>query len=259
MGYCFFDDSVHDRGGFILGAFVHFTDDPTPRVADELVRHGFEPGRDEFKSGSVFRGDLTRRDLRERLWEALDESRIGFVVVPRTARKELGREALLGLRKILQANRFSEDKQIVYFDQGLFRNPEIGLATAQSIAMPSEIDLRFEQDSKTVLGLQLSDLAAHAAATMLLAELGVVKKVVKVGSDSGYDADTEVDLEFELFARVRYNVFRGPKLSVEESGKGEPHWADVRSYGLHIAENCSEVLRRAADSRLGMIYLGCIH
>ena len=41
--------------------------------------------------------------------------------------------------------------------------------------------------SEMAIFRQLADLVAHTCAVMLLAELGLVKKTVKAGENSGYD------------------------------------------------------------------------
>jgi hypothetical protein len=52
MGYFYFDESIHPREGFILGSFVGSPCDESAQVERALAETGFQPGVDEFKSGS---------------------------------------------------------------------------------------------------------------------------------------------------------------------------------------------------------------
>jgi hypothetical protein len=51
MGYFYFDESIHQRGDFILGAWVYSNDDLSPQVLHAIEVTGLIPGVDEFKSG----------------------------------------------------------------------------------------------------------------------------------------------------------------------------------------------------------------
>jgi hypothetical protein len=92
---------------------------------------------------------------------------------------------------------------------------------------------------------------------MLLGTLGLLPKLVKAGPNSGYDPDLVVELDFELWASVRYQFFNGGLPTKVESN--EAMVVNVEPYGLHIAESCSPKLREAALARFGEQYWGCIH
>jgi hypothetical protein len=87
--------------------------------------------------------------------------------------------------------------------------------------------------------------------------LGLLAKTVKAGENSGYDPDLDVGLDFELFASLRYHFFSA--MQSTDSTSKDFFWIDVESRGLHVAQDCSEDLRRAALSRFGRMYIGCIH
>jgi hypothetical protein len=92
---------------------------------------------------------------------------------------------------------------------------------------------------------------------MLLDQLGLLHKMVKAGPNSGYAPDLDIELGFELWASVRYQLFNGGLPNNIQSN--EDMIVDVARYGLHIAETCSPKLRDAALARFGTQYLGCIH
>ncbi|WP_150123965.1 hypothetical protein [Methyloversatilis sp. RAC08] len=104
MGHFYFDETIQERGGFIIGAFVYSTNDVTPEVYSAIEKVGLRPGVDEFKSGTRMDRSPKQAELRSRLMEILSNTRVGIVVVPTTERALLGHHALLGLRKILSAN-----------------------------------------------------------------------------------------------------------------------------------------------------------
>ena len=83
--------------------------------------------------------------------------------------------------------------------------------------------------------------------------------MVKVGSDSGYDPNTETELEFKLWAGLRYNFFAAAPPPYNTWKSQLDFKVDVESRGLHISDHCEEAVRDAALSRFGSMYLGCIH
>src|SRR5438105_15734970 len=116
----YFDESIHPRGEFVLGAYV-FGPDPTDRVNAALAAVGLDPDGDEFKSSSKMsehpEQQLLRRELRNILHETY---RYAVIVVPDHERRSLGKEALFGLATICQANSLNQQREPVYFDEGIF-------------------------------------------------------------------------------------------------------------------------------------------
>jgi hypothetical protein len=188
-----------------------------------------------------------------------DHCRIGIVIAPEVSRPILGNEALLGLNRILTTNRFQSSSHEVFFDEGIFTNFATGELAASQICPGQDCRFHFEQNSISVMGLQVADLIAHTCATMLLAQLGLIKKMVKAGDDSGYDPKMDVELEFELWAGLRYNFFAAAPPPVDTWKSQLDFQVDVESRGLHIADSCDTKIRDAALARFGSMYLGCIH
>src|SRR5262245_51007872 len=111
---------------------------------------------------------------------------------------------------------------------------------SRNIGLDQYCDVRAEQNSRVVGGLQLADLVAHTTGVMLLETLGFIRKQVKAG------------------AGLRYRFFHaGPVDQQEDLYQGA--LMDVGPDGLYISEACSAELRAAAMHRFGQCYLGCIH
>jgi len=200
-----------------------------------------------------------QREARELLLPILQKARIGAIVTSLQERSTLGTQVLAGVAKMLVANGL------------LDRNPRVCLDTGIPCSMPAietflrmtmnKCELLVEQDSRTVLGIQLADLAAHLAGSMLLDALGILKKTVKAGANDGYGTNQELDVGFALWASVRRSFFRAPQ-PFPDPVSGDPIGNlefDVANYGLYMSEGCPDPVRRAALDRFGKFYLGCIH
>jgi hypothetical protein len=258
MGHFYFDESIHDRGGFIVGAYV-YGPDADAQVTAAIDRVGLRPGLDEFKSSSRMDRHPEQVALRDELRKILVEYRLAVLVTPSADRAALGEEALRGLDQIAQANNLVGGPRLVAaLDEGVFDPVGRAAELSAEIGLDRYCEIRPEQDSRAVKGLQLADLVAHTAATMLLETLGLVRKHVKAGSDSGYEEDLELELGFELWAGLRYQFLHsGPADQQEEAYQGA--LMEVGPCGLRISAACSADLRAAALDRFGQCYLGCIH
>ena len=150
MNFFYFDESIQERAGFMIGTFVHSETDLTPAVFEAIAAAGLAPGADEFKSGMRMDGCREYAAARESLRELLRGRRIGLVVVPADCRADLGAEALTGLEKIIRANGLTASAHNVYFDQGInISSNAIALFRAR-VAVPCTFFLN--QDSKAVGG-----------------------------------------------------------------------------------------------------------
>jgi hypothetical protein len=256
MGFFYFDESIHERAGFILGAYVYSAEDISPLVNDCLISLGLRPGEDEFKSSSLMIEDERQRKLRDMLKQLLKNVKIGLVVVPSMEREDLGVEALRGLKKISDANGLTSQHQEVYFDEGIiFKNQ---IETIRDFDLDTFCSLFFDKDSRKIGGLQLADLVAHTLSVMLLETLGFVKKTVKVGHNSGYDPDLDVELGFELWASIRYSFFTQDKIDLE-ADPIEGITLETKPYAVHTSSSCTSALCEAVQERFGTMYIGCIH
>lgn len=257
MGFFYVDESIQQRAGFIVGAFVYSDTDLTPAVFERIASVGLRPGVDEFKSGMRMDRHPEHGAAREALRSLLQGTRVGLAVVPADRRDDLGIEALLGLEKIIRANELTAAGHHVYFDQGITVRPDRADTFVRRVGVHCEILLN--QDSRLVGGVQVADLAAHSMGVMLLESLGILKKTVKAGENSGYDPDLDIELGFELWASLRYAFFKAPQPIPGPVDPLGDLMFDVANYGLHVASSCSETLQSAALKRFGECYLGCIH
>ena len=166
MGFFYFDESIQDKGGFVIGAFVYSETDLTPVVFDALAAAGLKPGIDEYKSGTRMVARPEQVETRWRLRALLMNVRAGIVVAPLADRRLFGNKALTALKKILMANSLTENPHQVFFDKG------IAIASLSEKAFSKGIgalcELNMDQDSPKIGGIQLADLAAHYMGVMLL-------------------------------------------------------------------------------------------
>ena len=259
MGFFYFDESVHPKAEFAVGAFVYAEFSLDKLVTEAITESGLIPLVDEFKSGSRMDLNPSQAKLRDRLKEIVHNStRIGLSVTPDSPRNQIGPEAIKCLVKILSTNQFDTGEHEAFVDQGLFNDSE-SRENRQVAVGGSECHMNFEQDSRKVPGIQVADLVAHTAAMMLLAQMGLLRKMVKAGENSGYDPQSELELEFELWASLRYSFFAAAPPPVSTWKSQLDFCVDVQSRGLHIADSCEPLLKKAALDRFGSMYLGCIH
>ena len=171
--------------------------------------------------------------------------------------KNIGPAALKLLSKALDHPQLAKRQHQVFFDEGLFRSAKAAAALADDIGFAS-CEFHFEQDSRTILGIQLADVAAHTCSTMLLETLGHATKkiVINEPGDTVYH-DMEIELGFEMWAGIRYAF-----LCQNKAGSGADFDfanVDVYPWGLFIDASVSEQIATAAMERFGENYLGCIH
>ena len=79
MGFFYFDESIQQRAGFMIGAFVYSDTDLTTAVFEGIAAARLRPGVDEFKSGMRMDGRPEHAAARESLRELLQRTRVGLV------------------------------------------------------------------------------------------------------------------------------------------------------------------------------------
>jgi hypothetical protein len=83
MGFFYFDESVHSKAHFVLGAFAYSETSLEDPVAVALSDAGLKPFIDEFKSGSLMTKHPEQARARDLLWPVIVEHcRIGVVISP---------------------------------------------------------------------------------------------------------------------------------------------------------------------------------
>lgn len=255
MAFLFFDDSKHHSWGFSVGAFAICEHDPTNELRSIIGRHGFDPEHYEFKSSSPMKGKPKQQVVRNELRSFIQRNcEIAICVVD--GDKRLGPAGVKLLEKMLQHDLLKGQKHQFFFDEGLFSSQDLADEHLTQIKANEFCEVHFEQDSKSIVGIQIADLVAHTCGTMLLDALGKPMKLVKV-DNSGYDDDVDIDLGFELWAGVRYAFLSTQKQRIEDDF--DLAVVDVSTYGLLVDESVSNHGEKAARKRFGEMYLGCIH
>jgi len=254
MGYLYFDESIHDRAGFILGAMVYSSRDLTPIVHSLWSSLGLDPTRFEYKSSTPKAGNPDAQRHRANIHSLIHETQFGLLVCPNTDRRILGLHAMALAYQLVTSGRFDMGPQILHLDENI-AVPQ----SARNAASSNGISVLVEQDSCLVGGLQVADHVAHSLSGMLLEKMGHNKKMVEVGPGSGYDPDLTVELGFELWASLRHCLITGPDSASLEDDKITSATFPVEGYGLYIAPTCTDQLRSHAAQRFGSNYIGCIH
>ncbi len=179
MGYFYIDESIHDRAGFMLGAFVFSKNDLTPLVYKAIKSCGLKPGVDEFKSSTIMSKNPIRQVLRNRINKLLFNVKLGLVVVPSNERRNFGFEVLQGLNKIILCNELIGEKHHVYIDEGILFRDRAHMI--ENLELSNCCEIHVDQNSIIIGGLQVADLTAHSMSIMLLETLGIINKKVKAG------------------------------------------------------------------------------
>jgi hypothetical protein len=259
MGFFYFDESIHERGGFILGAFVYSDGDLSQPVADALSSVGLQPGIDEFKSGGRDEDRQRRFSLRHLLRMVMQGTKVGAVLSGIDERHRLGEDALIGLTRFIEVNKLGRG-HVVVMDQGVMFSRRAEAVDTFEARTGSRCSLG--QDSRMLGGLQVADLAAHSLSTMVLETMGLVSKKVRSGRYLGYgDDDLDVEIGFELWVTTRHCLFQHHFVTEEmlERNEMEAMTADTATYALYISPGCSPQAQTAALEALGKMYMGCIY
>lgn len=257
MSYCYFDESIRERGGFIVGALVVSDRDLSPLIAEEWARLGLTPGSEEYKSSNPKNGNELGVAQRQVVAQLLQESKLGFVVVPIDDREGLGGYCAGLVIQLIETGSIGAGEHSLYLDEGI----PVSAAHLERLGQ-MEVSVAMRCDSKKVGGIQVADHAAHALGGMLLEEMGLLRKQVRAGENSGYHPDGLLDLGFELWASLRYALIGRNEyiegLSPPPDDPANPYFR-VDGVGLYVATTCSADLARHARERFGVNYLGCIH
>ena len=258
MGAFYIDDSVHDEAGFVIGACVYIKEEFEQDITEIITTNNEDPNTWEYKSNANYSKNSELIKIRSEYKDLLIERcNVGIVVLPRDKREELGKECVLALKQFIDSNGL-HDVTDVYFDQGMFDSIKKANEYIDSLGFDDDIEFHVEQNSLLIRGIQIADLSAHLLSIKLKDAMGLIKKMVKAGKNSGYDPDDEMELGFEIFAAIRYCVFN--------TGSREPNGdilndatVDIEPNGLFISNYCSEDLAGTARAAFGSFYLGCIH
>lgn len=258
MGQFYIDDSVHDEAGFIIGACVYTNIDIDEKIINIIKSNGFDSDSFEYKSSANFSKEPEKAKVREDLKGLLrDTCKLGVVIIPRTSREQLGFECIKAVSQFININEIIKKPIHIYIDQGMFTSIDKAEKLISSITF-TDCKFHLEQNSIDIKGIQLADLAAHISSIQLKDAMGLVKKIVKAGDNSGYDPDLDIELGFEMWATIR-NTFFNEVYKLYTDNPDADATLKVEPYGLYISDLCDKNLADIARTKFGDIYLGCIH
>jgi hypothetical protein len=257
LSYFYFDETIRERGEFIIGALVVSEHDLSPIVSDEWKRLGLNPELAEYKSSDPKKNCNLGVAQRHVMAELLYSSKLALTIAPMLDRRKLGQYCTDLLFQIADKDFIQNGDHFLYLDE----NIALGNGDRERLRQLNIIPFP-NSNSKKVGGIQVADHAAHALGGMHLEEMGIINKKVRAGENSGYHPDELLELGFELWASLRYAMIGRNEhiegLSPHPDDPANPYFR-IDGVGLHIASTCSEMLSQQARSRFGVNYLGCIH
>lgn len=259
-GFIYYDDSKHPKADFFMGAFIYSERDLNEEISQYISSSGLDPNKDEFKSRLRMDQNPEQKELRQYLKRLISDTKIAIVI---TAPNEKDFKACTS-KALIQLIENNQEELIfplnVFLDQGIYKNQnDDDYKSLVSMLNPKQVNLNIEQDSKVIKGIQLADLVAHTCSIMMKESLGLINKTIKVGNNSGYDPDTDIEIGFEIWAGIRYNFFSTPPPHPDEWESQLDCVATVERKGLFISESCNKTIKVEGKSRFGEMYLGCIH
>jgi hypothetical protein len=237
------DESIHDADGYIVSAFVFDGGGLDVAIERELRTHGLTPGKDEFKSRTPMRDNLTLQQLRSAIQFAIVQSGapVALLISAASRRLHLGVEVVNAIQRVSDSNGAELSRATVFVDEGI-RRPRM---------LPATPVFEFDQDSKIVLGLQAADLMASLGAYILREALHGPSKYVRP-----YDDDVDAELGWTFKMGLRRNFWRKHP---EFTGDNLDEWfsADLLDYGVFLGEDVPNSVREAVEAVFSGIWLGC--
>ena len=94
MSYMYFDESIRDQGGFIVGAMVLSDQDLSQVVRQSWTDMGLDPEKTEYKSSTIKLGDEISQRQRTVLSNLVQDSSVALVVCPNSDRQDLGNHCI---------------------------------------------------------------------------------------------------------------------------------------------------------------------
>jgi len=243
----YIDESIHDKYGFMLLAYVLCNRDPQSDLDDIVSKYGL----DEFHACEKMHDNKAMKRLRNDMKAYVNSNcSWGVLVLPNISRSNLKDDFILLIEGL--ANNSCEIPISVFVDEGIINNAEAN--SMKSIEGVNEIEIC---NSHTVNGIQLADMVAALCGVRLREEISESPKLLIYGEESGFNPPIEAELGYELWASLRYSMHKQP----EPLGDDMPEMATFKTdgYGLFVSPKCSSYLKEQAEKLFGSVYLGCIH
>lgn len=255
----YIDDSIHDKFGFMVLAYVVCHQDPQSDIKKILSKHSL----DEFHACTRMDKSESSRNARKDLILYLNSNcRWGVFIIPsKYRRREYRRreyrylfyDDVSFLLSLLIEN-FSDGKGNIFFDEGIINHTEVLRLCSDEVKVST-------CSSHEVCGIQLADLVAYFSGIRLKETIAEFKETITrkekiYGNDCGYEPPIEAPLEFELFTSLRQSM-----LGNEPIGDEMPELATFKTIGkgLVLSKNLTTELSQVALKTFGEVYLGCVH
>jgi hypothetical protein len=275
---CFVDESIYDDLGIVVTAFVFGDTDFEGKVTGALLQSGIDSPREEFKSSARMDSDPRMPKARDALLALAGKtSRIAVFFGP-FGRPRLGLQTLQAAQSVVLRNANTIDRQglSVYVDREVFPSQKEADRLHGLFNYLQSCRISAVEDSKIRVGIQVADCVAHSFGQIIKAALTGQDKTVDVGGpNTGYVEGTEAPLGWTLLMSLRYALLTRPIIYVGESYPPEcdplvldPYKDDPADFGQHpvllgwgvqVAPEANQSLRLAVESKLGRVWLGCIH
>ncbi|SIS73605.1 DUF3800 domain-containing protein [Neptunomonas antarctica] len=243
----YIDDSIHEQHGFMLLSFVICNHDPQDSLQKILSEYDLK----EFHSCEKMKNNAEMQEIRSKVrCHINDQTRWGVFVLPSSLRHEIFEEFSIFISH-LESLALDEPLKI-FVDQGIISDTEADL-----ISSKSKVSQLYNCDSSEVNGIQLADLVAALCGVRLREEVTGEPKMLTYGDEDGYNPPIEAELGYELWASLRYSMYRTDSVL----GDDMPEMATFNTidHGFLLSKQTSELVREKASKIFGEVYLGCIH
>lgn len=273
----FIDESIHDKLGYIVTAFIYSRDDLEYQVSSALLSVGLKPKIDEYKSGIYMANYPEMQALRDKLLNIASDTKIAINISSSQSRNSLGHQCLKSLSKIILKNGIATDKLYIYFDEDIINNPNEIDTYKQAFDNLKEIKIYPNEDSIIRMEIQVADVVAHSIAQIVKEDLTGKNKMLDIGGpNTGYEKGTIAPLGWILKMSLRYSFFIRPviyKSNIEKidicrnpliidndddivDSSIEP---ELIGWGIQIDNSLNPKIKDSVRNVLGQIWLGCIH
>jgi hypothetical protein len=217
------------------------------------------------------------QDLRINYFNILrSKTKIAVLVTSSYEQEILGQEILKALANVIRKNGLKGHNLHILFDTGLCNSASINQQSAELQEDLKEARLMFDQDSKSVLGIQLADAVAHTIAQILKEHITGKSKKIILSEAYGYDNQTEFELGWTLLMDLRYSFFVRRVFYKSNSRTMDPRTEpllidddedivqfvqhpELFGWGVFVSNNCTDELKIAVKEVFDKVWLGCIH
>lgn len=257
--YVYVDESFVLEHDLLVAALVFSPTDISTDVDSILIKYGFQPKIDEYKSTNNFKTEPRWQLVRDDLLNLLRDRECRFAVTVGSYRHDLrclGNYVLSTLTQVAEHAGFSVSELVVYLDRDLYRDGGRLNEQLLKYTLADRPKLNFGIDSKQLGGIQTADMIAGFIRTVLVQELRGNPGFVVFGIDEGYEPGTEIMLSEEILMHLAWNFFADP-LPPDEYGN-QLTWTALPACA-YLTDNLESSVKEAAKARLGSLWRGCAH